>query len=212
MYEVITGVVANFWYQHSVYRYKEADLFKNDADLYWDAATIYQILSDSMKVVGRETLSASFADTALQMETRARENEEYSALLRFDAKNARYKMYNALSMLVGGYIFNIFSGVGNSRYFITDSEKSPVKAAWLSAIPPISMYQVSRATPGFGSPANTGVRSISGMGRFRVSVETGCTLHPSISTAMSYGVNISGALRLYRQIYTETGSQGISME
>ncbi len=120
-YEVITGVVANFWYRTSQIRYEEADFYK--------------------KLL---VIDTSWEDSMMDL--------EYAALMRYDARNAKYKMYNALSMVVGGYIFNILSGVGNSRYFVSDAEKSPAKAAWLSAIPGLGlgqMYNGSIAKAGF---------------------------------------------------------------
>jgi hypothetical protein len=67
---------------------------------------------------------------------------EQSTLMRFDALSARYTMYNSLSWMVGGYIYNILDAIGSSRYFVSDKEKSPFKAAWLAALPGLGLGQI----------------------------------------------------------------------
>ena len=87
-----------------------------------EEADLYKLLAD---------ISLSQNDTIM--------NREEASLLRFDALNARYSMYHALSWMIGGYVYNIFDAIGSSRYFSSDSEKSAVKAAWLSAIPGLGL-------------------------------------------------------------------------
>jgi TM2 domain-containing membrane protein YozV len=74
-------------------------------------------------------------------------NREKAALLRFDVVSARYTMYNALSWMVGGYIYNVLDAVGCARYFVSDEERSPAKAAWLAAIPGLGLGQLYNGSP-----------------------------------------------------------------
>ncbi len=67
---------------------------------------------------------------------------EKASLDRFSALGARYSMYNALSWMIGGYVYNILDAVGSSRHFESDTRKSPLKAAWLSAIPGLGLGQL----------------------------------------------------------------------
>ena len=67
---------------------------------------------------------------------------EVSKLMDFDALSARYTMYDALSWMIGGYLYNILDGLGSSRFFITDDKKSVATAAWLSAIPALGLGQL----------------------------------------------------------------------
>ena len=141
--EAITAGMANFWYRTSLYRDEEADVFKESADVYREAATIYKLLEDSINQLGIDSIAAQdYRSWASSQEAQALESEERAALLRYDAKDARYKMYNALSWMVGGYVYNIFDGLGSSRFFFNDKQKSPTKAAWLSAIPGLGLGQL----------------------------------------------------------------------
>jgi len=155
-FEAITASVTGFWYATSRLRNQNADSFsiaaakyKKDADIRQFFASKYRFLEDSIKTAGNQPLATLLGDSAAKYETEAvkyetmsAKYEEIAALDHFDAKSARLKMYNGLTMLVGGYIFNIYSAVGNSRFFITDSEKNPTKAAWLSAIPALGLGQI----------------------------------------------------------------------
>jgi hypothetical protein len=90
---------------------------------------------------------------------------EKARMLKFDALSARYSMYNALSWMIGGYIYNIFDAVGASGYFDSDTEKSPVRAAWLSAIPGLGLGQlyngsVSKAGMIMMVQASLGVKAV----------------------------------------------------
>lgn len=90
---------------------------------------------------------------------------EEARMERFDAINARYSMYNALSWMIGGYVYNIFDAVGASRYFVSDTKKSTVKAAWLSAIPGLGLGQlyngsVSKAGMIMMVQASLGVKAV----------------------------------------------------
>ncbi|MBN1294601.1 MAG: hypothetical protein JXB48_22370 [Candidatus Latescibacteria bacterium] len=73
---------------------------------------------------------------------------EKAALWRFDAFGARYSMYNSLSWMIGGYIYNVLDAVACSKFFVSDEEKSPAKAAWLSAIPGLGLGQLYNGAPG----------------------------------------------------------------
>ena len=75
-------------------------------------------------------------------------NREEAALWRFDAFGARYSMYNSLSWMIGGYIYNILDAVACSRAFFSDDEKNPATAAWLSAIPGLGLGQLYNGATG----------------------------------------------------------------
>jgi hypothetical protein len=67
---------------------------------------------------------------------------EQSIITRFDAKSAKYTMYNTLSWMIGGYVYNICDALKSSRYFDSDSERNPAKAGLLSAIPGLGLGQI----------------------------------------------------------------------
>jgi hypothetical protein len=67
---------------------------------------------------------------------------EVAELMHFDALVARNTMYDALSWMIGGYVFNVLDAIGSSRYFINDEKKDPIKAAWLAAIPALGLGQL----------------------------------------------------------------------
>ncbi len=145
--EVITAGVANFWYRESRNRKEEAGIFKERGGLYREAAKIYTKWSDSMKLIGNETLAAGYADSALKKTAQAKNNEEQAAILNYDAGDAACRMYNAVSWMLGGYIYNILDGIGCSRFFIDEGERNPVKAAYLSAIPCLGLGQIYNGSP-----------------------------------------------------------------
>jgi len=68
--------------------------------------------------------------------------DERVALVRFDAKKSRFGMYNALSWVVGAYVFNVADALKCSKAFDDDLERSALKAAWLSAIPALGLGQI----------------------------------------------------------------------
>ena len=116
--EVITASVARFWFRTG----KERNDYADDLE--------------------RQSLLRAFnrADSLS-----AREDAE---LWRYDAFTARYSMYNALSWMIGGYAYSILDAIGCSRYFVTDDEKRPITAAWLSAIPGLGLGQLYNGAPG----------------------------------------------------------------
>jgi TM2 domain-containing membrane protein YozV len=67
---------------------------------------------------------------------------EKAAVSRFSELGARYRAYNSLSWLVGGYFFNILDAVDGTGAFKNPNAKSPLIAGWLSAIPGLGLGQM----------------------------------------------------------------------
>lgn len=66
---------------------------------------------------------------------------EESFLAKYSAKVARYRMYNSLSLMAGGYVYNILDAV-NGTLLESSSKRDPVVAGWLAAIPGLGLGQV----------------------------------------------------------------------
>ncbi len=80
-----------------------------------------------------EALADSGRDSAFSFEE--------SFLAQQDARLAKYRMYNAITLTVGGYLFNILDAIDGS---IVDKPKSrnPAVAGWLAAIPGAGLGQI----------------------------------------------------------------------
>ena len=63
-------------------------------------------------------------------------------LLRYDRRQARYRMYQAIGWNTGLYLFNIMNAIGGSGHFYSSEKKKPVVAALLSAIPALGLGQM----------------------------------------------------------------------
>ncbi len=116
--EAITASVASFWYRTE----RERNNYANSLE----RRSLQLALSRADSMSGKED-----AD-----------------LWRFDASTARYSMYNVLAWMVGGYLYNVLDAIGCSRHFVSDSEKNPVRAAWLSALPGLGLGQLYNGAPG----------------------------------------------------------------
>lgn len=72
-----------------------------------------------------------------------------SAILREDAlleygnaRESKMTMYNTLSWMVGGYVFNILDAVNSTSFFKNSDTKDPGIAGWLAAIPGLGLGQI----------------------------------------------------------------------
>ena len=72
---------------------------------------------------------------------RALKAEEW-ALHRSEVRSARYSMYNALPIFVGGYVYNILDAVEKSGRFASDEKRDPAIAASLAAVPGLGLGQM----------------------------------------------------------------------
>jgi TM2 domain-containing membrane protein YozV len=116
--EAITASVASFWYRTEIERNNYANSLERQS--------LQLALNKTDSLAGREE-----AD-----------------LWRFDAYTARYSMYNVLAWMISGYVYNVLDAIGCSRHFVSDSEKNPARAAWLSAIPGLGLGQLYNGAPG----------------------------------------------------------------
>lgn len=66
---------------------------------------------------------------------------EEAFIAKHSAKIADYRMYNALSWVIGGYIYNVLDAIGGV-YLESSKEKDPVVAGWLAAIPVLGLGQL----------------------------------------------------------------------
>lgn len=82
-----------------------------------------------------------------------------SAILREDAlleygnaRESKIHMYNTLSWMVGGYVFNVLDAVNSTSFFDNSDTKDPRVAGWLAAIPGLGLghlYNGSLSKAGF---------------------------------------------------------------
>ena len=151
--EAITGLVANYWYKESQVRYDRAAEFQKEVLI-----NKYQmkIIEDTLKHIQdrfddeyelqKDTLYARldslFKGKLYTLFKEKEINEEVEALARFDARLARYTMYNALSVMIGGYLYNILDAIDGTHFFDDDKERNPRRAALLSAIPGLGLGQL----------------------------------------------------------------------
>jgi hypothetical protein len=80
------------------------------------------------------------ADSIQDATLRYRSLEEVN-MNKFGYKRARYNMYNALSWMISGYVYNILDAVNSTGCFKSDDERSPLRAGWLAAIPGLGLGQ-----------------------------------------------------------------------
>jgi len=80
-------------------------------------------------------------ELATEWNDRALKAEEW-ALKRSEVRSARYSMYNALSIFVGGYVYNILDAVEKSGRFVSDEKRNPAVAGSLAAIPGFGLGQM----------------------------------------------------------------------
>lgn len=92
---------------------------------------------ESMALLRTESLIAEINKDTIQ---KIRSLEEVN-MNKYGRKRARYNMYNALSWMISGYVYNILDAVNSTGYFKSDDERSPLKAGWLAAIPGLGLGQ-----------------------------------------------------------------------
>lgn len=65
------------------------------------------------------------------------------ALLKYgEARESKITMYNTLSWMVGGYVFNVLDAVNSSNFFKNTETKNPHVAGWLAAIPGLGLGHI----------------------------------------------------------------------
>ncbi|MDO5577584.1 MAG: DUF5683 domain-containing protein [Fibrobacter sp.] len=73
-------------------------------------------------------------DRACQME---------DALLKYgEAREAKITMYNTLSWMIGGYVFNVLDAVNSTNFFKNNETRNPHVAGWLAAIPGLGLGHI----------------------------------------------------------------------
>jgi hypothetical protein len=93
------------------------------------------------ELLDKENLTRNAASFAKNRKDRLWLLEE-AEVSRFDARSAKYTMYDALSWMIGGYVYNVCDAIKSSRHFDSDTERSAMKAGWLAAIPGLGLGQM----------------------------------------------------------------------
>lgn len=97
--------------------------------------------TSAQEMLSKSSLSLALAPRAIDNNTSLL-LQEGAIMYRYDSRRSRYNMYNSLSWMIGGYVYNILDALNSSRHFKSDIELSAKKAAWLAAIPGCGLGQI----------------------------------------------------------------------
>lgn len=97
--------------------------------------------TSAQEMLSKSSLSLKLAPLAIDNNTSLL-LQEGALMYRYDARRSRYNMYNSLSWMIGGYVYNILDAMNSSRRFKSDIERSAKKAAWLAAVPGCGLGQI----------------------------------------------------------------------
>ncbi|KMQ52724.1 hypothetical protein CHISP_0493 [Chitinispirillum alkaliphilum] len=125
-FEAVTGGIAYHWAREARTRDRRADLLR-------DSVNFYKELQNN----------TGLDESAL---TQARNGQVYYSILtsqaQFQSREARFRSYNALSWMGGGYVFSVLDALEHSGILTHEVNRDPAMAAGLAAIPGLGLGQI----------------------------------------------------------------------
>lgn len=115
---------------------------------YFKAGTFVALEAITASMAGyRFNLAHQYRDLAEKYDLIAKldttmSNREKAIGARYNELESRYVGYNALSWMIGGYVFNVLDAINGTGIYKNSEYRSPVTAGWLAAVPGLGLGQI----------------------------------------------------------------------